>query len=135
MANNLQPVSTPFEYCEASHEENLDVAMQVFEDDDTPVATIPMLHKVGGQYVGNFTPVLGKAYYVLKSVFTDNTYTTINNGYASGSESFTCCPTEVNGGGGGGGSIENDYIKMRVRETSAIKMVVRDDYLKLRVGC
>lgn len=53
-----------------------------------------------GSYVGYFSPIAGKSYYVIKRVFTDGTYTTVDPNYAPSTLAVQC----VNVSGGGGGS-------------------------------
>lgn len=138
MAQILTPGEPiPFEFAAATKEENLDVAMEVWEvgSPDVLVDTIPMDHKSNGQYVAMFAPEDGKSYYINKCVYTDNSYTTLHDAYGQGSESFICKDLASGGSGGGGGSCEGEFVKMRVCLNQSVKMLVGQQSIKMKVGC
>jgi len=83
-------VALPFEV--TYYESDLFVGMVVLDvSTGTPVQVgdvIPMEIAADNTYFARFTPSNGKAYVVVKSVYTDDTYETIDTEYAAGSESF-----------------------------------------------
>lgn len=86
---------------------SLSVAMKVYDVTGiTPVLvdTISMEHLDGGTYHGTFTAEPGKSYVVRKSVYTDGSFSVLEEGYSPGTESFvsfdedaelTVTPTDV----------------------------------------
>jgi hypothetical protein len=84
------PSGLPLPFEVTFDDDDLDVAMKVYDVTGVPalVATVPMTHMDGGTYVASFTPDPDKSYVVRKSVYTDGTYTVLEGGYSSGSESF-----------------------------------------------
>lgn len=70
---------------------DLDVGMTVYDDSGaSPVLLLPpfaMVNVYGNTYRGKFTAEDGKNYIVIKSVYTDNTLTTLDPNYLAGSES------------------------------------------------
>lgn len=67
----------------------------------TPVllTTIPMTEFLTGTYQASFIPVAGKDYAVVKRVFTDGTYATVDTNYSGTSESFQCIDFAMAGAG------------------------------------
>lgn len=68
------------------------VAMTVFDETgNSPVQVqgpAAMLNTAGGMYRGKFNATAGKSYSILKTVYTDGTYTTRDNNYAESSETI-----------------------------------------------
>lgn len=54
------------------------------------VTNVIMGEVVPGQYIASFVPVEGVSYYVSKRVFTDGTYTVLDDGFPGSSEEFQC---------------------------------------------
>jgi hypothetical protein len=102
---NLAPAGAPIS-CEVTFDNGaLDVAMSVFDTTSgSPVlisGPTAMALVVDYTYFGVFTPQAGHSYVVLKAVYTDNTFATLDPNHAQASESFY---SQVSGGGGGGGA-------------------------------
>lgn len=80
----------------------LDVGMSIYDDSGvSPVLVlgpVSMDNVVGNLYRAKFTPEFGKSYLVFKAVYLDNTFTTLNTDYNSGSESFVCEKAIINDG-------------------------------------
>jgi len=94
-------VSCPFEYTMFDADETRDIAMDVYDaSDDSLVVTLPMVHKSKGTYVASFTPLDGKQYYTNKAVYTNNTYSTVDDAYAPASDTFVGVDLSNIGGGG-----------------------------------
>lgn len=81
---------------------SLNVAFTVLDDSGpTPVAIgapAAMLNVMGGMYRAKFTPEFGKTYLVFMGVYTDNTFTTLQEGYFTASDAFTCAPVVLKSG-------------------------------------
>jgi len=91
---------------------SLNVAMSVYDVTlSSPVLVqgpTAMTIVFGNTYQGKFTPTInGKAYVILKAVYTDNTFTTLNSAYSQGSESII---VESLSSGGGGTTLVNPVI-------------------------
>lgn len=86
---NILPygISLPFE---VSFDRNdLFVAMKVYDDSDTLISSLAMVSVDSSRmYRANFLPDQGVKYTVRKSVYTDGTYSTEDEEYPQGSESF-----------------------------------------------
>lgn len=100
---NLAPAGAPIS-CEVTFDSGaLDVAMSVFDTTSgTPILVsgpTAMALVVDYTYFGIFTPVAGHSYVVLKAVYTDDTYTTLDPNHSQASESFY---SQAQGGSGGG---------------------------------
>jgi hypothetical protein len=72
---------------------DLFVGMSVFDDSGSlPVLLLSpfaMLNVVGNTYRGKFAnPEPGKSYIIFKAVYTDDTFTELDNNYSQGSESI-----------------------------------------------
>jgi hypothetical protein len=78
---------------------SLPVAMSVYDDSGlTPVliqGPSAMDVVAGNTYRAKFTPSQGKSYIIIKSVYTDGTFTTLDTDYASGSESVICLDISI----------------------------------------
>jgi hypothetical protein len=102
---NLAPANVPIS-CEVTFDSGaLDVAMSVFDTTNgSPVlASGPtaMDLVVDSTYFGIFTPLPGHSYVVVKAVYTDDTFATLDPNYSQASESFY---SQAQGGSGGGSS-------------------------------
>lgn len=68
------------------------VAMTVFDESGPSPVLVqgpsPMLNTAGGMYRAKFTATAGKSYSILKTVYTDGTYTVRDDDYAEGSETI-----------------------------------------------
>ena len=73
---------------------SLNVGMTILDDSGaTPVVVsgpTKMTNVIGNMYRAKFTPVVGKAYLVYKTVYTDALLTVVNSDYNSASEAFVC---------------------------------------------
>jgi hypothetical protein len=81
-----------FDYTAFDQDASLFVAAKVYDVTSSPslVATVPMSHVANGSYVGKFTGTDMHNYVIVKSVYTDGTYTTTDSDRSPGSESFQC---------------------------------------------
>lgn len=86
----LAPAGVPLSF-EVTFDNNaLDVGMVVYDTTSSPVLVsgpTAMTLVAGTTYAGNFTGTANKCYTVIKSVYTDNTLTSLNPAYLAGSES------------------------------------------------
>ncbi len=102
----VAPANTPLSFEVTFDSDDLDVGMSVY--DTTGVSPIlvqgpsAMVNIVGNTYVGKFAAALGKSYLIFKAVYTDDTFTTLDNNYSQGSESIIA---ESSGSGGDCGPI------------------------------
>lgn len=89
---NMAPGGIPLTFEVTYSDASLDVGMIVFDDSGvTPVqvgGVIPMSNFFGTTYRAKFTPTAGKNYIVIKAVYTDGTFTLIDDDYGRGTESF-----------------------------------------------
>lgn len=90
------------------------------------VADVALSELVPGTYVGGFVPLASKSYAVVKRVFTDGTYTTVNTDYPASSEAFQSVDFSA-GGGGGGSGLEPNTITMVVDEEPIYMIVDAED--------
>lgn len=70
---------------------SLYVGMSVYDTTGIPVLVTgpnPMANVAGNTYVGKFTPSAGKSYLIVKMVYTNNSYSVVDPGYAPGSETI-----------------------------------------------
>lgn len=85
------PAGVPLSFEVTFDSPSLHVAMTVYDDTgSSPVLLLSpfaMVRVYGNTYRAKFTAANGKNYIVVKSVYTDNTYATLDDGYAAGSES------------------------------------------------
>jgi hypothetical protein len=88
----LVPAGVPLSFEVTFDANDLPVAMSVY--DDSGVAPVLLLSPfamalvAGNTYRGKFTAENGKAYIVIKAVYTDGTFATLDPNYAQGSESM-----------------------------------------------
>lgn len=96
------PAGIPIAFEVTYQAPDLDVAMSVYDVTGSPtlVQGPTALTNIAGTntYVGDFTPDDNKNYLIIKAVYTDNTFTTVDNSFAQGSETIT---TQAGNGGGG----------------------------------
>lgn len=82
----------------------LSVAMSVYDTSGgSPVllgSRTAMTLVYGNTYSAKFTPAIGKTYVIVKAVYTDGTFVTLDPNYSQGSESIYA---QVIGSGSGGG--------------------------------
>ncbi len=79
--------------CEVTYDSpDLYVGMSVYDDTgDEPVLLLSpfaMVNVAHNTYRGKFAAVAGRAYIVIKGVYTDDTFTTLSDDYSQGSESI-----------------------------------------------
>lgn len=89
----LAPSGVPLSFEVTFDSPSLDVGMKVFDDTGSvpvPVTggVVAMLHVYGNTYRAKFTGEEDKSYIIIKSVYTDNTFTDLDTDYAAGSESI-----------------------------------------------
>lgn len=88
----LAPSGIPLSFEVTFDEPDLDVAMTVYDDTGAePVLLLSpfaMTLVYGNTYRGKFTPAYGKSYIIIKAVYTDGTFGTLDENYAQGSESL-----------------------------------------------
>lgn len=89
---NLAPAGVAIPIEVTYYESDLFVGMVVMDvSSGTPVqvgGVIPMTIAKDTTYFARFTPVNGKSYVIIKSVYTSGAYTSLDTDYASGSESI-----------------------------------------------
>jgi hypothetical protein len=90
---NLAPANTQLTFEVSFDQPSLNVAMLVY--DTTGVSPVLVQGPAAmtnlaltNTYQGKFTPDPSKTYVLVKSVYTDNTFTTLSPNYESGSESI-----------------------------------------------
>ena len=88
----LVPAGQALSFEVTYQQNNLPVAMSVYDDSGpTPiriVAPFAMALVGGNTYRGKFTPEAGKSYIIIKAVYTDDSFTTLDEDYGQGSESI-----------------------------------------------
>lgn len=94
--------------CEVTFDRNnLPVAMSVYDDSGAnPVLLLSpfaMALVAGNTYRGKFTGDPGKNYIVIKAVYTDDTFLTLDDNYSQGSESIVA--QAIGPGGSSGPSV------------------------------
>lgn len=133
--NTLPPgAELGFEYQAYDGATDLYVAMVVKNiTTGTPVlvSQIIMEHDEGGNYIGFFEPTEDNQYSIRKAVFTTDDYDVEDTSRPCGSETFICKDLSTGGSSSGGA----EFIKMKVCENQSVKMYVKDDSIKMKVGC
>lgn len=86
---------------------SLNVGMSVYDTTTGSAVLVSgptaMTNFVGNSYFGTFSPASEHTYLIFKTVYTDDTFTTIDTDYSAGTESIAA-ETIGGGSGGGGGS-------------------------------
>lgn len=98
---NIVPAAVPTFYEVTFDLPGLFVAMSVYDITSSPTLVAgpsAMTNVVDNTYVKSFTAVANKSYLMLKGVYTDGTFTTLDTNYSQGSETIFA---EVPGAGGG----------------------------------
>lgn len=96
------PAGVPLTFEVTYQASDLDVGMSVYDTSgESPelVQGPSAMTNVSGTntYIGTFTAQNNKTYLILKAVYTDDTYATVDTSYGQGSESIV---TDNTGGGG-----------------------------------
>lgn len=90
----------------------LDAAISVFDVTNLAAPVLvtgptAMHNTVANTYCGQFTGLNNKSYLILKAVYTDGTFATLDPSYSQGTETIV---VESFGSGGGGGGGSNNLI-------------------------
>lgn len=86
------PAGVPLSFSTSLDSPSLSVGMTVYDDSGSSpvvqVATFAMTYVALNTYRGKFTALAGKNYIIVKAVYTDGTFTTLNNSYVPESETI-----------------------------------------------
>lgn len=116
-------VSSPYEVTFSLPD--LDVGMSVYDTSGlSPVLVlgpVAMDLVYGNTYYAKFTATEDKSYVIVKAVYTDGTFTTLDDTYSQGSESIYA--KDISGGGGGGSSNGDTVIGFVTNDDQLIGVV------------
>lgn len=102
----LAPVNVELSFEVTFDRADLDVGMCVYDDSGVDPVLVQgpsaMGLVAGYTYRGKFTADAEKSYIIIKAVYTDDTFTTLDSDYSQGSESIVVQDLATGGGGGGG---------------------------------
>ena len=104
----LTPSQIPLTFEVTFFNSGLHVAMSVYDTTSSPTLVqgpTAMTNVVANTYIGFFTPIANHSYLILKAVYTDGTFLTLDETYSQGSESIIADYSSSGGGSGAGCSI------------------------------
>jgi hypothetical protein len=103
----LAPADVPLPFEVTFDANNLFVAMSVYETTNSMPTLVQgpqaMNVVIGNTYIDKFTGSAGRSYLIFKAVYTDGTFTVLDDNYSQGSETIVC--QDIGGGGSGGGDV------------------------------
>ena len=93
-----------FNYADVNQRSSLNVAATILDNTEgLPGTLAEFVHMtysgLGGVYLGQFTFTAGHTYSIIKLVYTDNTFETIDTDFSPDQDDVQC--VDVGGGGGG----------------------------------
>ena len=98
--------AAPLKYTDATYQTLLFVRANIYDVSGAPAleGTVNLALVDNGVYTGTYLFTAGKPYLVQKLVYTDNTYTTVDQTFGQDNDDVQCVDL-ASGGSGGGGTV------------------------------
>jgi hypothetical protein len=126
----LAPADVPLSFEVTFDANDLHVGMSVYDDTGlTPILVAgpsAMTLVADYTYRGKFTAADGRNYIIIKAVYTDDTFSTLNPNYSQGSESIVA---QVIGGGGNSSPPDGAIVGFVIPNDIVIGLISNDTVL------